>query len=336
MKRLPGTCFAALSLLVLLFSCSRQPEPQVQPLRCAVCTEGSFSGLSLLPGYNREMLRRFAGDEGRETRIRLCRHAGRALDSLRSGSLDIVALPHRASLPTDSSLTWLSADSCGIWVFRASDSSTAEQAGNWFGKYAKNPNYAIIRQPFLDIYNPMTRVSADFISPYDSLLKAWADTLGWDWKLLAALIYQESRFRVEAVSPAGARGLMQLLPSTAERYGCTDTFDPEENIMAGVRLLQVLEERYKDISRDPAERRKFALAAYNAGVGRIGDCLSYASHIGTDISIWENVAAVIPDLQKDSVAALEAVRYGTFNGQETIAFVRQVGIFHKRYRHICP
>ena len=174
------------------------------------------------------------------------------------------------------------------------------------------------------------------ISQYDPIIKAWADTLGWDWKLLAALIYQESRFNPEAVSPAGARGLMQLRPRTARIYGCEDPLDPEQNIRAGVMLLLDLRERYKGLAADDEELTKFTLAAYNAGSGRIRDCISHARHMGLDASRWKNVAAVIPQMQEDSVAALGHIKHGAFKGRETVAFVRQIYSRRNHYSKIIP
>ena len=335
---------SALLLCMLAVAACRfgRNKKDTSPLRCAVSTEGAFSGRALLPGYNYELMRRFAASSGRKAEIRLTSGLSQVLDSLRHGKLDVLALPYadsitiESALAADSTLAWCLADSCGIWVFSADSLHDVREAERWFRNYTMEPDYALIRQPFIDLYNPLTRVSADFISPYDSLIRAHADTLGWDWKLLAALIYQESRFRIEAYSPAGAHGLMQLLPKVARKYGCKDRLDPEENIRAGVLLLKALEDKYKDIAADPAELTKFTLAAYNAGTGRMQDCISYARHLGVDVSHWENIAAVIPDMQNDSIAGLDAIQHGTFNGRETISFVRQIAAYHKRYQHICP
>ena len=85
-----------------------------------------------------------------------------------------------------------------------------------------------------------------------------AEQVGWSWPLLAAVAWQESRFRPHAVSPVGARGLMQIMPDTAEHLDLGDPFDPEENAEAGVRYLKWLLRRY-----DGDTRR--AVAAYNLG-----------------------------------------------------------------------
>ena len=163
MKKLLKPALLLLLLLAAAAACIRRPGHDGSALRCAVCTQGSFSGSALLPGYNRELLKHFAASEGRDAEIRLAKAAGPVLDSLRNGSLDIVALPHLDSIPADSTLIWMRADSCGIWVFNSADAYNSAEAAIWFKNYIEDPDYAVIRQPFFDIYNPMNRVSADFV-----------------------------------------------------------------------------------------------------------------------------------------------------------------------------
>ena len=327
----------ALLCLLCMAACIRGPRHDGSPLRCAISLAGDDGshGRALLCGYNYELLRLFAAQEGREAEIRLAGHKESILDSLRHGKLDIVSFPYADTLATDSLLVWFPSDSCGIWVLAASDQAGSSFAGEWLSELHTDPDHATRRQHFLDIYHPMTRVSADFISPYDSLIRAYADTLGWDWKLLAALIYQESRFRIEARSPRGAAGIMQLVPNTARSFGCKDPLDPEENIRAGVGMLQAVEAKFRRNAADHNELTKFTLAAYNAGAARIRDCINYARHKGVDASRWENVAAVIPEMKHDSIAALDTIKLGTFYGGETVAYVRRVRAYYERYRHIC-
>jgi len=323
--------------LACFLSC-REDEPwhDGTPLRCAISLEGREPSLELHCGYTYEILGRYAEESGRSAEIRLTARKEEILDSLRFGNLDIVAFPFCDSVAVDSTLVQIPADSCGVWVFPQSACVEAEKATEWLRAFREAPEYLLVRQPFFDIYNPMTRVSADFISPYDSLLRVYADTLGWDWKLLAAVIYQESKFKIEVRSPRGAAGLMQLLPDTAEHFGCKNIIDPEENISAGVKMLLAVRDRYKHIAKG-SELVKYTLAGYNAGTGRLKDCINYARHLGKDVSHWENVAAVIPDMQHDSIAALDTIKYGNFyGGNETIYYVRKVQVLHNRYQHICP
>ncbi|MBF0426801.1 MAG: lytic transglycosylase domain-containing protein [Magnetococcales bacterium] len=99
-------------------------------------------------------------------------------------------------------------------------------------------------------------------TPYDQLIARAAQKNDLDPKLLRAVVQVESGFNPKAVSPAGAQGLMQLMPDTAEELGVTDPFNPEQNIMAGARYLKQLLDRYQG-------NRNAALAAYNWGMGNV-------------------------------------------------------------------
>lgn len=331
-------CTATLLLAALLVLSCREDEGHWHdgtPLLGALSMSGYNQGRELRSGYSYELLSRYAKGTGRTAALRLAGEKENILDSLRSGSLDVAAFPYRDSVALDSTLVSIPSDSCGVWVFAREVESRKAEA--WIREFRMQPGYQVFRQRFFDMYDPMKRVSADFISPYDSLIRVYADTLGWDWKLLAALIYQESKFHIEVESPRGAAGLMQLIPDTAEHFGCRNVIDPEENIRAGVNMLLAVRKRYKRLAAGSDELTKFTLAGYNAGTGRLRDCINYARHLGADVSRWENIAAVIPDMKHDSIAALDTIKYGIFaGGLETISYVRRVRAFHERYRHICP
>ncbi len=133
------------------------------------------------------------------------------------------------------------------------------------------------------------RLGGNKLSPYDDLIKQGADKLGWDWRLLAAVVYQESKFNPTDESWAGARGLMQLMPETAKRFGATDLKDPKQSLKAGVNYLMYLEKYWTRRIPDQQERLKFVLASYNAGLAHILDARKLCKKYGRNEALWMDV-----------------------------------------------
>ena len=164
------------------------------------------------------------------------------------------------------------------------------------------------------------------ISPYDEYFKMHSQRIDWDWRLLAAVAYAESGFDSTALSWAGARGIMQLMPGTALYYG-VDSFNienPAKNISAATEYLKSLDMIYQKIE-DKEERIKFILASYNSGPAPILDAMALTLKYGKNPYIWfENTEFYLekldePEFYKDSV-----VRNGSFGGTETLRYVPYV------------
>lgn len=318
----------------LLSRCNRDDGAGLN-INCTIDIAANPHSRKLVTGYNYYLVHEMARRRGGSASVRLSGREDSSLDSLKAGLTDLVIIPVTDSAAVDSTLACVNVDSAGLWVLRADDRSRIAQVVKWDKEVRRSDDHAVVRQKFFDVYNPFKRVSADFISPYDSLVKVYADTLGWDWKLLSAIIYQESRYKIEASSHRGAKGLMQMMPKTAARYGCHDLTDPEQSIRAGSLYLKKLSERYRSI-QDPMERAKFVIAAYNAGEGRIKDCRNYARFRGTDPDDWEDITEIIPEMRDESILQVDTVKLGTFKGYETVSYVQLVLEIYSRYKSICP
>ncbi|MCP4187195.1 MAG: transporter substrate-binding domain-containing protein [Gammaproteobacteria bacterium] len=160
------------------------------------------------------------------------------------------------------------------------------------------------------------------ISPFDNLVQKYADKYGFDWRLIAAQMFQESGFNPKAKSPTGARGLMQLMPRTARSMGIKKIDDPDHSILGGIRYMDWLRDRF-DNELPIAERLWFSLAAYNAGVGHVHDARRLAKNLGRDPDRWfENTEQAMLLLSKKQYA--KKARYGFVNGKEPVNYVRQI------------
>lgn len=160
------------------------------------------------------------------------------------------------------------------------------------------------------------------ISPYDDLVKKQALKYGFDWRMVMSQMYQESQFNPEAHSFAGARGLMQVLPRTAQQFGYSDLHDPKESVAAGVAYLNWLKDRFPRRLK-PVERLYFALAAYNAGHGHVEDARRLAQRLGKDPDRWFGQVEDAMRLLARPQYARQA-RYGYVRGSEPVRYVREI------------
>ncbi len=284
-------------------------------------------------GYNYELLERFARSVGSRTDTRVVREMPHFADSLCEGTADLVVLPLRDSLQVDSLFISMPVDSVALWLINAKSRSRLKEINSWLEEYHASPLRERLHREFLEV--PVPGGKADFISPYDSLMREVCAPLKEDWRLLAAIAYQESRFRIEALSGKGAAGLMQLMPVTAGRYGVENPADPRQSLEAGAKYLQHLKKKFRRRVGDAEELRRFVLAAYNAGESRLADILNYADAIEADCRSWAALKEIIAVMDEEVTEGNEEIRHGSFDGGETVAFVesveRRYGYFRKNF-----
>jgi len=149
-----------------------------------------------------------------------------------------------------------------------------------------------------------------------------AQTLtGIDWRLLAAIGYQESQWNPLATSPTGVRGLMMLTGQTADRMGVVNRLDPRQSILGGARYLSMLKDALPERVRDP-DRTWLALAAYNQGQGHLEDARRIAQALGGDADSWADVKEALPQLGRGRYAKL--MKYGYARGAEALQFTENI------------
>ena len=199
-----------------------------------------------------------------------------------------------------------------------------------YDKYFKSPKASLKRKNSM-----FSSIVGNQLSPYDSIVMEGADELNWDWELLAALIYQESKFDPHAKSWVGATGLMQLLPGTAAMYGANDIYNPRQSIMAGVGYLKWLDELWQSKVPDEQERLKFVLASYNVGQGHVLDARKLSSKYGKDPRIWDdNVEFYLEQKSKPKYYNDPVVTAGYCRGLEPVKYVREVLQRYEQYRQL--
>ena len=166
---------------------------------------------------------------------------------------------------------------------------------------------------------------------YRRLFEEAATLTGLDWKLLAAIGYQESHWNPLATSRTNVRGIMMLTEDTADRMNVSNRLDARQSIMAGARYLQLLKEQMP-LRIDEPDRTWLALAAYNQGYGHLEDARVLAKQTGLNPDIWTDVKKVMPLLADPQY--FELTKHGQARGGEAVIFVETIRLYHDMLKHL--
>ncbi len=225
------------------------------------------------------------------------------------------------------------------WAVAPDKAWLADSINAWFAQtQPEELNKDLLKQYYEQTkFTPTTSFdfSKGYISQYDNIFRQYAPGIGWDWRLMAAQAFVESRFRPNARSWVGARGLMQIMPSTARGYRTpvNQLNNPETSVRVASRLITDLDSYLVDLVPNDAERIKFVMAAYNAGIAHVYDAIRLAEKYGLDPQKWDdNVSKAMlwkmnPKYYNDPV-----VRYGYSRGSETVAYVERITDFYEQAR----
>lgn len=224
----------------------------------------------------------------------------------------------------------VSFDQRASWAVRKDCPLLAEAATRWHQQNATSPAYTASMKRYFEIskanpHLPVLSIKEGKISHYDDLFKKYAPQIGWDWRLLAALAYTESSFDTTAVSWAGAKGLMQLMPGTAKAMGVPPGKEqnPEESIKAAVKYIGLTTKSFTNIPEP--ERINFVLASYNSGIGHVLDAMALAEKYGKNKYVWrDNVEEYILLKSNEEYFTDPVCKFGYFRGIETYNFVRNI------------
>jgi len=342
--------FAFSGLSCLLVSCTQKQERLVTPygsvLDSVAVTEdfdlmdiqtngelimATVSGPETYYDYHGRQLgtqylicQHFADSLGVRLRVDVCRDSTELVGKLESGEADLVAWPTPGRI-----------DAAG------SKPELAEELKDWFhpalvaAAKKEEQEMLTVRKVRRRVFSPMLDRKGGIISHYDQLFMTYSRDIRWDWRLMAAQCYQESTFDPKAVSFAGAKGLMQIMPGTADHLGVprSQLYDPETNIAAAAKLIKELNGAFSDI-RDGYERINFILASYNGGSHHIRDAMALARRDGKDAHRWADVSAYVLKLAQPKFYNDPLVKYGYMRGSESVDYVAKIRQRHAGYQGI--
>ena len=274
----------------------------------------------------------FANSLGLRLRIEVAKDTTEMLDMLKEGRADLVAceLPRELLNKNDVDACGANSEN-GSWGVRKTSPDLSAELNSWYTDSERAEMMASMHNVSVNRFRRQSsQVSfyskqSGIVSTYDMLFLRASRMTGWDWKLLASQCYQESGFDPNAISWAGARGLMQIMPATASGMGVSpdNLFDPETNIMTAARLISKLEGRFANIA-NPMERKKFVLAAYNGGYGHISDAMALTKKYGKNPYRWSDVSYFVLHLSEPHYYKDPVVKYGYMIGRETFHYVEAV------------
>jgi membrane-bound lytic murein transglycosylase F len=226
-----------------------------------------------------------------------------------------------------------------VWAVRRNAPQLLKAIDDWLEVKRKSGLLtALYRKYFLDRRGFETRTTSQFLtsetgtlSAYDEWFREYAKIPGWDWRLIAAQAFQESKFNPRARSWAGAVGLMQIMPATARQIKVNPN-DPRQSIQGACRYIWQLDDAWKDSITKESERIKFILASYNVGTGHVQDAVRLAKKHGDDPTSWQDVGYWLIQKSKRAVYNDPVVKHGYARGTEPVAYVDAIEARWENYR----
>lgn len=221
-----------------------------------------------------------------------------------------------------------------VWAVRNTDTLLLSALNEYIKKEYRQGFYNVLHARYIDNPNRLPAdpklLAQDYrLSPYDEIVHKYAEDFSFDWRLIVAQMYQESRFNPKAISDAGAEGLMQMLPATAEQIGINELDNPDKSIYGGIRYLDYLRSRFED-DLHLEDRTWFTLAAYNAGYNRVKRARELAEQMDLDKDRWfENVEIAMLMLARPYEKDGEYVR--DCRCGQTVVYIREIKTLYNNY-----
>jgi len=300
-KKMPAYAAALTALLLLIPIKSYKRITSLPPDGTLICVIPKADR-----DFQQQLIEKYADDFNLDVTFKT---ASWSLDSLTTGAADLmICSEDDTDIPDGVVCSRPFADGTS-WALRSTETDGLRRINRWITELTASERFNRMQKRYLS-GKPVNLTS---ISQYDNLLRANADSIGWDWRLLAAVVYHESRFHNDATSNKGARGLMQIRSS---RYTEEELANPARNLNVGSRYLKRLQGMFP--GADPTESIKFSLAAYNYGESKVSHLITRADSLGRDASRWDKVATLLPE------------------GHHTVSYVNNVLDTYRYYSRVYP
>lgn len=293
-------------------------------------------------GLHYLLCEKFCETIGVSVRVDICNDTTEMVRRIKEGEADIAALPFTGNeYPELSQCPQKTLSKGWHWLVNKDNKSLRDTLSNWLtddlvSRIVQEETFLLSsRSVTRHVYSPMLNRTKGIISNYDGLFQRYSAVARWDWRLLAAQCYQESTFDPRAHSWAGACGLMQIMPATADEIGLAraDIYDPEKNIAAATRYIAKLTKSFDDIANQN-ERIKFVLASYNGGTHHIRDAMALTAKHGGSQYRWADVRENVLRLQRREYYSDPVVKHGYMRGSETADYVDRIWNRWNEYRGV--
>lgn len=284
---------------------------------------------------------KFAQKLGVSLRVEVCKDTAEMTRRLMAGDADLIMYMLPKEIASRNKLIPCGAKSDNgkaQWAVASGNHNLAKEIDGWYkpqflADIKKEERFLFSsRSVKRHVYAPFLDRSEGVISKYDNLFRRYAPLARWDWRLLAAQCYQESCFDPNAKSWAGACGLMQIMPSTADHLGLprSEMFNPERSIESAVRFIAELSGKFREVP-SASDRQCFVLASYNGGANHIKDAMALTRKNGGNPHRWSHVAPWILRLQQPEYYNDPVVKNGYMRGSETVDYVDRIRQRYSQY-----
>ncbi len=227
-----------------------------------------------------------------------------------------------------------------VWLFPADDTELSTQVQTFFARISSDGTLARLKDRYfghvrrlrsVDVAEMIERTRT-VLPQYRNLFREAQTKTGIDWRLLAALAYQESHWDPLATSYTGVRGMMMLTGDTADHLGVTNRLDPKQSIYAGAEYFVNLRQSLPDTVQEP-DRTWMAVAAYNLGMGHMNGARAIAKSLNKDADSWYEMKTVLPLLSRPQY--YQRLKAGRARGGEAVVMAENVRVYYdilRRYQ----